>query len=120
MPARRACVTDERQHGRLKFVLQCLDFSVPDKIGRIDHEMKSYGAVRHRAGRGESGCRRVLVTRARSAFVMIYDRLKFVEQSVDFWRPYKTNDHEMKSYGAVRRRAGRGERGCIRVLVTRA
>ena len=38
---------------RLKFVLQCVDFWAPYKIGEFDREVAPCGAVRCRAGRGE-------------------------------------------------------------------
>jgi len=48
----------ESSYGRLKFVLQCVDFLAPFKIGEIDREMAPYGAVS--AGR-EGVCATVAV-----------------------------------------------------------
>ena len=47
-------------YGRLKFVLQCVDFSAPDKIGRNFVEMAPHCVIHCTRGRGKCGCRRIL------------------------------------------------------------
>jgi len=97
-------------------------FGVLAKHRHFVAKTASYGAVLYSRGRGECGCRGVLTTRARNAFVTSYDRPKFVEQSFDFWAPYKIgrNLAEMRSYGAVLRRAEGGERDYRCILAKRA
>ena len=62
--AKRVCDIDERQYGRPKFVLQCVDFWVPYKIGENDREMVPYGAVPSISESFENYSRRVLARRA--------------------------------------------------------
>jgi len=58
----RKGITVITRYGRTKFVLQCVDFSVPYKTGKNEREMTPYGAVLSRAGRDERACPRVLAS----------------------------------------------------------